>query len=92
MKVKIVMAYTSVVPILAFGLIAPSIDTFLEPVYAQANQTTTGNQTSDIGVGSVQELENITGLSNQTILNNTDIERPNATTGAGLEREQTTTD
>jgi len=104
------MTYTSVTLTLAFGLIVASIDTFPELVYAQANQTTSGNQTGggqggnqtgggqggnqtgETGIGTVQELENVTGLSNQTILNNTDIERPNATTGAGLEKEQTTTD
>jgi hypothetical protein len=119
MKTKIVMTYTSVMLTLAFGLIVASIETFPELVYAQANQTTSGNQTGggqggnqtgggqggnqtgggqggnqtgETGIGTVQELENVTGLSNQTILNNTDIERPNATTGAGLEKEQTTTD
>jgi hypothetical protein len=101
MKRKIVMTYTSVMLTLAFGLIVASIDTFAEVVYAQANQTTSGNQTGggqggnqtgETGIGTVQELENVTGLTNQTVLNNTDIERPTATTGAGLEKEQTTTD
>lgn len=91
MKTKVVMTYTSVMLTLAFGLIVASIDTFPELVYAQANQTTSGNQTGETGIGTVQELENVTGLSNQTILNNTDIESPSATTGAGLEKEQTTT-
>jgi hypothetical protein len=54
----------------------------------QQNQSG-GNQT---GIGTSQELENLTGLSNETIANNTDIESPNATTMGGLEREQTSTE
>ena len=53
----------------------------------QENQT---NMTS--GIGTSQELENLTGLSNETIANNTDIESPNTTTIGGLEREQTYTE
>ena len=49
-------------------------------------------QQNQTGIGTSQELENLTGLSNETIANNTDIESPNATTMGGLEREQTTTE
>jgi hypothetical protein len=49
-------------------------------------------QQNQTGIGTSQELENLTGLSNETIANNTDIESPNATTMGGLEREQTSTE
>jgi prohibitin 2 len=48
-------------------------------------------QQNQTGIGTAQELENLTGLSNQIIANNTDIESPNATTMGGLEKEQTST-
>jgi hypothetical protein len=56
---------------------------------AQEGQQQQQNQT---GIGTAQELENLTGLSNETIANNTDIESPNATTMGGLEKEQTSTE
>jgi hypothetical protein len=58
------------------------------------NQTGGGQQQqqNQTGIGTSQELENLTGLSNETIANNTDIESPNATTMGGLEREQTSTE
>jgi hypothetical protein len=59
------------------------------------NQTEGGQQQqqqNQTGIGTSQELENLTGLSNETIANNTDIESPNATTMGGLEREQTSTE
>jgi hypothetical protein len=49
-------------------------------------------QQNQTGIGTSQELENLTGLSNETIANNTDIESPNATTMGGLEKEQTSTE
>src|SRR5918994_4460947 len=49
-------------------------------------------QQNQTGIVTAQELENLTGLSNETIANNTDIESPNATTMGGLEREQTSTE
>jgi prohibitin 2 len=49
-------------------------------------------QQNQTGIGTAQELENLTGLSNETIANNTDIGSPNATTMGGLEREQTSTE
>ena len=55
----------------------------------QQQQQQQQNQT---GIGTAQELENLTGLSNQTIANNTDIGSPNATTMGGLEKEQTSTE
>jgi hypothetical protein len=69
----------------------------------QQNQTGGGNQTggqggqqqqqqNQTGIGTAQELENLTGLSNETIANNTDIGSPNATTMGGLEKEQTSTE
>jgi hypothetical protein len=63
----------------------------------QQNQTGGGQggqqqQQNQTGIGTAQELENLTGLSNQTIANNTDIESPNATTMGGLEKEQTSTE
>jgi hypothetical protein len=64
----------------------------------QQNQTGGGQagqqqqQQNQTGIGTAQELENLTGLSNETIANNTDIESPNATTMGGLEKEQTSTE
>jgi prohibitin 2 len=49
-------------------------------------------QQNQTGIGTSQELENLTGLSNETIANNTDIESPNATTMRGVEKEQTSTE
>src|ERR687898_2697644 len=49
-------------------------------------------QQNQTGIGTSQELENLTGLSNETIANNTDIGSPNATTMGGLEKEQTSTE
>jgi prohibitin 2 len=49
-------------------------------------------QQNQTGIGTAQELENLTGLSNQIIANNTDIKSPNATTMGGLEKEQTSTE
>jgi hypothetical protein len=48
----------------------------------------TGQQGA-VGIRSVQELQNLTGQSNETITNNTDIASPSTGMG-GLEREQTT--
>ena len=48
----------------------------------------TGQQGA-VGIRSVQELQNLTGQSNETITNNTDIRKPFPGMG-GLEREQTT--
>jgi hypothetical protein len=48
----------------------------------------TGQQ-GTVGIRSVQELQNLTGQSNETITNNTDIRKPFPGMG-GLEREQTT--
>jgi prohibitin 2 len=71
----------------------------------QQNQTGGGNltgggqegqqqqrQQNHTGIGTAQKLENLTGLSNQIIANNTDIESSNATTMGGLEKEQTSTE
>ena len=64
----------------------------------QQNQTGGGQggqqqqQQNDTGIGTAQELANLTGLSNETITNNTDIESPNATAIGGLEKEQTSTE
>ena len=59
----------------------------------QQNQTGGGQvgkqQQNDTGIGTAQELGNLTGLSNETITNQTNIESPNATTMGGLEKEQT---
>ena len=63
--------------------------------FAQTGGNQTGGQQQQQdqpGIGTVQELENLTGLSNETIANNTDIKSPNATTMGGLEREQTSTE
>ena len=48
----------------------------------------TGRQ-GTVGIRSVQELQNLTGQSNETITNNTDIASPSTGMG-GLEREQRT--
>jgi hypothetical protein len=64
----------------------------------QQNQTGGGQggqqqqQQNDTGIGTAQELGNLTGLSNETIARGTDIESPNATTMGGLEQEQTSTE
>jgi hypothetical protein len=58
----------------------------------QEGQQQQQQQQNQTGIGTSQELENLTGLSNETIANNTDIESPNATTMGGLEREQTSTE
>jgi hypothetical protein len=64
----------------------------------QQNQTGGGQagqqqqQQNQTGFGTAQELENLTGLSNETIANNTNIGSPNATTMGGLEKEQTSTE
>jgi hypothetical protein len=64
----------------------------------QQNQTGGGQagqqqqQQNQTGIGTAQELENLTGLSNETIANNTNIGSPNATTMGGLEKEQTSTE
>jgi hypothetical protein len=64
----------------------------------QQNQTGGGQggqqqqQQNDTGIGTAQELGNLTGLSNETIARGTDIESQNATTMGGLEQEQTSTE
>jgi hypothetical protein len=64
----------------------------------QQNQTGGGQagqqqqQQNQTGIGTAQELENLTGLSNETIANNTNIGSPNATLMGGLEKEQTSTE
>ena len=62
--------------------------------FAQGNQSQPqqGGQQNQTGIGTAQELENLTGLSNETIANNTNIASPNATTMGGLEKEQTSTE
>ncbi|MDQ3840739.1 MAG: hypothetical protein M3297_15910 [Thermoproteota archaeon] len=70
---------------------------FAQQENQQQNQTGGGNQTggqqqNQPGIGTAQELENLTGVSNETIASNTDIESPNATTMGGLEQEQTSTE
>ena len=64
--------------------------------FAQGNQSQSqpqqGGQQNQTGFGTAQELENLTGLSNETIANNTNIGSPNATTMGGLEKEQTSTE
>ena len=72
-----------------------------QPQQGQQQQNQTGGgqagqqgqqQQNQTGIGTVQELQGITGLSNETIANNTDIGSPNATTMGGLEKEQTSTE
>ena len=71
----------------------------LESVSAQSNQSGnqmageqgTSGQQDTVGIGSVQELQNLTGQSNETISNNTDIASPSTGKG-GSEKEQTTDD
>ena len=40
------------------------------------------------GIGSFQELENLTGENKAVIMNNTNIAAPNATTAEGMEKSQ----
>ena len=40
------------------------------------------------GIGSFQELENLTGENRAVIMNNTNIAAPNATTAEGMEKSQ----
>ena len=40
------------------------------------------------GIGSFQELENLTGENRAVIMNNTNIASPNATTAEGMEKSQ----
>ena len=72
-----------------------------QPQQGQQQQNQTGGgqagqqgqqQQNQTGIGTVQELQGITGLSNETIANNTDIGSPNATTMGGLQKEQTSTE
>jgi hypothetical protein len=58
----------------------------------QQQQNQTQQQQNQTGIGTAQELENLTGLSNETVANNTSIAGPNATTMGGLEKEQTSTE
>ena len=43
---------------------------------------------SEEGIGSFQELENLTGENRAVIMNNTNIAAPNATTAEGMEKSQ----
>ena len=90
----------AIVLALSLGLMLATVDSSLESVSAQSNQSgnQSGNQSTGgqetagqdtEGIGSVQELQNLTGQSNETISNNTDIASPSAGMG-GLEKEQTT--
>ena len=91
----------AIVLALSLGLMLATVDSSLESVSAQSNQSgnqSTGGQSTGgqetagqdtEGIGSVQELQNLTGQSNETISNNTDIASPSAGMG-GLEKEQTT--
>lgn len=91
----------AIVLALSLGLMLATLDSSLESVSAQSNQSgnqSTGGQSTGgqetagqdtEGIGSVQELQNLTGQSNETISNNTDIASPSTGMG-GLEKEQTT--
>lgn len=91
----------AIVLALSLGLMLATVDSSFESVSAQSNQSgnqSTGGQSTGgqetagqdtEGIGSVQELQNLTGQSNETISNNTDIASPSAGMG-GLEKEQTT--
>ena len=91
----------AIVLALSLGLMLATVDSSLESVSAQSNQSgnqSTGGQSTGgqetagqdtEGIGSVQELQNLTGQSNETISNNTDIASPSTGMG-GLEKEQTT--
>jgi hypothetical protein len=103
LKIKLMKKTISLAIILALslGLMLATLDSSLESVSAQSNQSgnqSTGGQSTGgqetagqdtEGIGSVQELQNLTGQSNETISNNTDIASPSTGMG-GLEKEQTT--
>jgi hypothetical protein len=103
LKIKLMKKTISLAIVLALslGLMLGTVDSSLESVSAQSNQSgnqSTGGQSTGgqetagqdtEGIGSVQELQNLTGQSNETISNNTDIASPSAGMG-GLEKEQTT--
>jgi hypothetical protein len=103
LKIKLMKKTISLAIVLALslGLMLATVDSSLESVSAQSNQSgnqSTGGQSTGgqetagqdtEGIGSVQELQNLTGQSNETISNNTDIASPSAGMG-GLEKEQTT--
>jgi hypothetical protein len=103
LKIKLMKKTISlaIVLVLSLGLMLATVDSSLESVSAQSNQSgnqSTGGQSTGgqetagqdtEGIGSVQELQNLTGQSNETISNNTDIASPSAGMG-GLEKEQTT--
>jgi hypothetical protein len=98
LKIKLMKKTISLAIVLALslGLMLGTVDSSLESVSAQSNQSgnqsTGGQETAGQdteGIGSVQELQNLTGQSNETISNNTDIASPSAGMG-GLEKEQTT--
>jgi hypothetical protein len=103
LKIKLMKKTISLAIVLALslGLMLATLDSSLESVSAQSNQSgnqSTGGQSTGgqatagqdtEGIGSVQELQNLTGQSNETISNNTDIASPSAGMG-GLEKEQTT--
>jgi hypothetical protein len=103
LKIKLMKKTISLAIVLALslGLMLATLDSSLESVSAQSNQSgnqSTGGQSTGgqetagqdtEGIGSVQELQNLTGQSNETISNNTDIASPSTGMG-GLEKEQTT--
>ena len=103
LKIKLMKKTISLAIVLALslGLMLATVGSSLESVSAQSNQSgnqSTGGQSTGgqetagqdtEGIGSVQELQNLTGQSNETISNNTDISSPSAGMG-GLEKEQTT--
>jgi hypothetical protein len=103
LKIKLMKKTISLAIVLALslGLMLATVDSSLESVSAQSNQSgnqSTGGQSTGgqetagqdtEGIGSVQELQNLTGQSNETISNNTDIASPSTGMG-GLEKEQTT--
>ena len=78
----------AIVLALSLGLMLGTVDSSLESVSAQSNQSgnqsTGGQETAGQdteGIGSVQELQNLTGQSNETISKNTDIASPSAGIG-----------
>jgi hypothetical protein len=103
LKIKLMKKTISLAIVLALslGLMLATLDSSLESVSAQSNQSgnqSTGGQSTGgqetagqdtEGIGSIQELQNLTGQSNETISNNTDIASPSTGMG-GLEKEQTT--
>jgi hypothetical protein len=103
LKIKLMKKTISlaIVLVLSLGLMLATVESSLESVSAQSNQSgnqSTGGQSTGgqetagqdtEGIGSVQELQNLTGQSNETISNNTDIASPSTGMG-GLEKEQTT--